>query len=440
MLRSTEGEGAREARRPRPSPASPPRARRDEFPKNHHNAGMLDEHTRPAVRELAARQACELTILMPCLNEAETLERCIAKAFGYLARSGVAGEVVIADNGSTDGSQAIAEAAGARVVPVPERGYGSALRGGIRAARGRYVIMGDSDDSYDFSLLDGFMTKLREGYALVMGNRFKGGILPGAMPPLHRYLGNPVLTAIGRVFFKSPCGDFHCGLRGFDRQAIQSLDLQAPGMEFASEMVVKATIRGLRIAEVPTTLAPDGRSRPPHLKSWRDGWRHLRFLLLFSPSWLFLYPGFALFVVGVLAMAWLLPHSRHVAGLTLDIHTLLYASLAVVVGCHSMVFWVFAKIYGMREGLVPEDPWFRGVMQTVTLEAGLIVGAILLVIGLTLGVLALSAWGNAAFGALSPEATMRLVIPSGTAILLAFQIAYGAFFLSVLEIRASGRG
>jgi len=325
-------------------------------------------------------------------------------------------------------------------VPVPERGYGSALRGGIRAARGRYVIMGDSDDSYDFSLLDGFVAKLREGYALVMGNRFKGGILPGAMPPLHRYLGNPVLTAIGRVFFKSPCGDFHCGLRGFDRQAIQSLDLQAPGMEFASEMVVKATIRGLRIAEVPTTLAPDGRSRPPHLKSWRDGWRHLRFLLLFSPSWLFLYPGFALFVVGVLAMAWLLPHSRHLAGLTLDIHTLLYASLAVVVGCHSMVFWVFAKVYGMREGLVPEDPWFRGVMQTVTLEAGLIVGAILLVIGLTLGVLALSAWGNAAFGALSPEATMRLVIPSGTAILLAFQIAYGAFFLSVLEIRASGRG
>jgi hypothetical protein len=249
-----------------------------------------------------------------------------------------------------------------------------------------------------------------------------------------------VLTTIGRIFFKSPCGDFHCGLRGFDRMAILSLDLQAPGMEFASEMVVKATIRGLRITEVPTTLSPDGRSRPPHLRSWRDGWRHLRFLLLFSPRWLFLYPGFGLFVLGVLAMAWLLPHSRQVAGVTLDIHTLFYASLAVVVGCHSMLFWLFAHLYGMREGLVPpDDPRFRRLMRWATLEYGLIAGAVLLVIGLVLGVLALSAWGNAAFGSISPEATMRLVIPSGTAILLAFQIAYGAFFLSVLEIRASGR-
>ncbi len=391
-------------------------------------------------RDPVSQQACELTILMPCLNEAETLERCIVKARGFLARSGVAGEVVIADNGSTDGSQAIAEAAGARVVPIPERGYGSALIGGIRAARGRYVVMGDSDDSYDFSRLDEFVTKLREGYDLVMGNRFKGGIMPGAMPPLHRYLGNPVLTTIGRIFFKSPCGDFHCGLRGFDRQAILSLDLQATGMEFASEMVVKATIRGLRITEVPTTLSPDGRSRPPHLRSWRDGWRHLRFLLLFSPRWLFLYPGFGLFVAGVVAMAWLLPHSRQVADVTLDIHTLFYASLAVVVGFHSMLFWLFAHLYGMREGLVPpDDPRFRRLMRWITLEYGLIAGAILLAIGLLLGVLALSAWGNAAFGNLSPEAVMRLVIPSGTAILLAFQIGYGAFFLSVLEIRASGR-
>jgi glycosyltransferase involved in cell wall biosynthesis len=401
---------------------------------------MLDEPTRTAVRAPASQPACELTILMPCLNEAETLERCIRKARSFLIRSGIYGEVVIADNGSTDGSQSIAEAAGARVVPIRERGYGSALRGGIRAARGRYVVMGDSDDSYDFSQLDGFVAKLREGYELVMGNRFKGGILPGAMPPLHRYFGNPLLTTIGRIFFKSPCGDFHCGLRGFDRMAILSLDLQAPGMEFASEMVVKATIRGLRMTEVPTTLSPDGRSRPPHLKSWRDGWRHLRFLLLFSPRWLFLYPGFGLFVAGVLAMAWLLPHSRLVAGVTLDIHTLFYASLAVEVGFHSMVFWLFAHLYGMREGLVPpDDPRFHRLMQWMTLEAGLIAGAVLLTVGLALGVLALSAWGNAAFGNLSPEATMRLVIPSGTAILLAFQIAYGAFFLSVLEIRASGR-
>jgi hypothetical protein len=257
------------------------------------------------------------------------------------------------------------------------------------------------------------------------------------MPPLHRYLGNPVLTAVGRVFFRSPCGDFHCGLRGFDRDAIEALDLQAPGMEFASEMVVKATIRRLRITEVPTTLSPDGRSRPPHLKSWRDGWRHLRFLLLFSPRWLFLYPGAALFIVGLAAMAWLLPAPRHVAGVTLDIHTLFYAALAVVVGVHSMIFWVFAKIYGMREGIVPPDPWFSSIMRVITLEIGLIVGGVLLLFGLGLGVFALSAWGSTAFGVLSPERAMRLVIPSGTAILLAFHVAYGAFFVSVLEIRAN---
>lgn len=385
----------------------------------------------------AATTRCELTILMPCLNEAETLSRCIVKAFGFLARSGIEGEVVIADNGSTDGSQAIAASQGARVVAVADPGYGSALLGGIRAARGRYVIMGDSDDSYDFSRLDAFVEQLRAGKVLVMGNRFKGGILPGAMPPLHRYFGNPVLTTIGRVFFRSPCGDFHCGLRGFDRDAILALDLQAPGMEFASEMVVKATIHGLTIVEVPTTLAPDGRSRPPHLRSWRDGWRHLRFLLLFSPRWLFLYPGLGLFVLGTLMMVWLLPAPRLVAGVTLDIHTLFYASLAVVVGFHSMLFWVFAKLYGMREGLVPADPRFLRMIQAVTLEIGLIAGAVLLLFGLGLGILAVTAWGHAAFGVLSPESVMRLVIPSGTAVLLAFQIAYGAFFLSVLEIRAS---
>jgi glycosyltransferase involved in cell wall biosynthesis len=401
---------------------------------------MLDQVIRPLAdaRQTAEAPACELTILMPCLNEAETLASCILKARAFLERSGIDGEIVIADNGSTDGSQAIAEAAGARLVPISERGYGSALRAGIRAARGRYVIMGDSDDSYDFGRLDDFVTRLRQGEELVMGNRFKGGIMPGAMPPLHRYLGNPVLTTIGRIFFGSPCGDFHCGLRGFDRRAILSLDLQAPGMEFASEMVVKATIRGLRMAEVPTVLWPDGRSRPPHLRSWRDGWRHLRFLLLFSPRWLFLYPGFTAFVVGALAMAWLLPHSRHVAGVNLDIHTLFYASLAVVVGFHSMLFWVFAHLYGMREGLVPpDDPRFRRLMRCVTLESGLIAAAVFLATGIGLAFLALSAWGNAAFGNLSPEAVMRLVIPSGTAILLAFQTGYGAFFVSVLEIRAS---
>ncbi len=382
------------------------------------------------------QEPCELTILMPCLNEAETLERCIVKAQAFLARSGVAGEVLVADNGSTDGSQAIARAKGARVIDVPRRGYGSALAAGIGAARGRYVVMGDSDDSYNFRELDAFVEKLRQGYQLVMGNRFRGGIQPGAMPWLHRYFGNPVLTAIGRLFFGSPCGDFHCGLRGFERAAILELDLQAPGMEFASEMVVKAEVAKLRIAEVPTTLSPDGRSRPPHLRSWHDGWRHLRFLLLFSPRWLFLYPGFAMFVLGLAATAWLLPAPRRLGGVTFDIHTLLYASLATVVGFQSMQFWVFAKIYGMRERIVPPDPWFASVMSIATLERALVAAAALLVFGLGLAGVALGRWGADAFGILLPSETMRLVIPSATAILLAVQIAYGAFFASLLEIQA----
>jgi glycosyltransferase involved in cell wall biosynthesis len=401
---------------------------------------MPDTLIQPVSLTDGSGDTCELTILMPCLNEAETLASCIAKAMLFLRRSGVEGEVLIADNGSTDGSQRIAVAAGARVVSIDAKGYGSALLGGIRAARGRFVIMGDSDDSYDFSELDAFVAKLRDGHALVMGNRFRGGIKPGAMPPLHRYLGNPVLSAIGRVFFNSPCRDFHCGLRGFDRDAILGLDLQAPGMEFASEMVVKATIHGLAIAEVPTTLSPDGRSRPPHLRSWRDGWRHLRFLLLFSPRWLFLYPGLGLLISGAAVMAWLLPAPREVFGVTFDIHTLFFASLAVVVGFHSALFYVFARVYGMREGMAPPDPLFLRLTGMLTLEAGLLAGLLLLLIGLTLAVLAVSAWNQTQFGALPPEYEMRLVIPSGTCILLAFQTAYGAFFLSVLEIRSGKRG
>ena len=300
--------------------------------------------------------AYELTILMPCLDEAETLARCIDKAQRFLARSDVRGEVLIADNGSTDGSQEIARTCGARVIAVPSKGYGSAVIAGICEARGRYVIMGDSDDSYDFSALDPFVEKLRAGCQLVMGNRFRGGILSGAMPPLHRYLGNPVLTMIGRTFFGSPCGDFQCGLRGFDRGAILALDLQAHGMEFASEMVIKATIRGLRIAEVPTTLSPDGRSRPPHLRTWHDGWRHLRFLLLFSPRWLFLYPGATLFVAGVMGMLWLIPQPRLIGSVTLDVHTLVYCAIAVVIGFQSMLFGIFTKIYAIKERLLPHDP------------------------------------------------------------------------------------
>ena len=378
----------------------------------------------------------ELSIVMPCLNEAATLGGCIAKAQDFLASRHIAGEIVVADNGSDDGSQAIAHAHGARVVDAPERGYGSALLAGIRAARGDYVIMGDSDDSYDFSKLGEFLDRLRSGDDLVMGNRFRGGILPGAMPALHRYLGNPVLSALGRAFFRSPVGDFHCGLRGFRREAILGLDLQAPGMEFASEMVVKATIRGLSISEVPTTLSPDGRGRPPHLRSWRDGWRHLRFLLLFSPRWLFFYPGCALFFAGLAVMAGLLPGPLRIGGVTFDIHTLFYASLAVILGYQTMLYWVFARIYGAREGIVPSDPWFRSLVGLYTLEAGLVCGTAMMFAGIALGLYAIHAWSAEDFGALAATAAMRLVIPSGTLILLGFQTASSGFMISLLEIRA----
>ncbi|HYF07268.1 MAG TPA: glycosyltransferase family 2 protein [Acetobacteraceae bacterium] len=392
----------------------------------------------PSQPEAPAPQALELTILMPCLNEAETLGTCIRKAMDYLARSGVAGEVLIADNGSTDGSQAIAGGLGARVVPVPQRGYGAALIAGIAAARGRYVIMGDSDDSYDFTALDPFVAKLREGYDLVMGNRFMGGIKPGAMPPLHRYLGNPVLTAIGRVFFGSPVRDFHCGLRGFNRDSILALNLRAPGMEFASEMVVKATVQGLRLTEVPTTLSPDGRSRPPHLRSWRDGWRHLRFLLAFCPRWLFLYPGAFLFAAGLVMMVVLLPGPLRVGGVTFDVHTLLYAAGATVLGFQAMQFWAFSKIYGALQGVVPEDPRLTALVNRVGLEPPLIAGGVLVLLGLVLGVTTLAIWGSEQFGPLQGWGAMRLAIASVTAMILGFQLAFGAFFVTVLGMLRAG--
>ena len=377
----------------------------------------------------------ELSIVMPCLNEAATIGACIAAARSFLARRSIVGEVVVADNGSRDGSQAIARSRGARVVEIAERGYGSALMGGIAAARGTYVIIGDSDGSYDFAALDGFLDELRRGSKLVMGNRFAGGIAQGAMPALHRYLGNPVLSALGRVFFGSPCRDFHCGLRGFDREAILSLDLQSPGMEFASEMVVKATIAGFSVAEVPTALAPDGRGRKSHLRTWRDGWRHLRFMLLFSPRWLFFYPGCALFLLGLAGMAWLLPGLQRLGPLGLDIHTLFYASLAVVVGFQSMLFWLFTRIYGEHAGIAPADPRLRAITHIFTLEAGLSCAAAMLLAGIALGCYAIGFWGANDFGGLAPTETMRLVIPSGTLILLGCQTATSAFFISVLEIK-----
>ena len=372
----------------------------------------------------------ELSIVMPCLNEAETLATCIEKAQWYLKEHEVWGEVVIADNGSTDGSQEIARRLGARVIDISQRGYGSALQGGIEAARGQYVIMGDADDSYDFTQLTPFITKLRDGYDLVMGNRFKGGIKPGAMPRLHRFLGNPVLTWIGRVLFASPCNDFHCGLRGFKTRSIQALALQTTGMEFASEMVVKATLHRLRITEVPTTLSPDGRSRPPHLRSWRDGWRHLRFLLLYSPRWLFLYPGILLMLLGAITTLWLLPETRGI----FDVHTLLYAATAVIVGFQLITFAIFSKVFAIREGLLPPDRRVLKFVQYLSLESGLIIGGSLLIVGIAGTFYALDFWSGRAFGELNPSTVMRLVIPSVTALALGVQVIFSSFFLSILEL------
>ena len=378
----------------------------------------------------------ELTILMPCLNEAETLATCIRKAQVWLDENGVNGEVLIADNGSTDGSQAIAAEIGARVVHVSAKGYGSALLGGITAARGKYVIMGDADDSYDFTNLGPFLAKLRDGYELVMGNRFKGGIRPGAMKALHKYLGNPVLSGAARIMFREKkIGDFHCGLRGFSRDAALRMDLRTTGMEFASEMVVKASLQKMRIAEVPTTLSPDGRSRPPHLRSWRDGWRHLRFLLLYSPRWLFLYPGALLMLIGALVGILLLWQSITIGGVTFGVHTLVYAALAEIVGFQSVIFAVFTKVFAINERLLPEDPRMNKMFEYITLETGLIVGSVLLVAGLAGSVYAFSIWGERDFGLLDPTRTLRLVIPAFTAIALGIQIILSSFFLSVLGMK-----
>ena len=377
----------------------------------------------------------ELSILMPCLNEAETLEICIEKAQKSLRELDIAGEVIIADNGSTDGSQDIATRMGARVVPVVAKGYGSALMGGIIAARGVYIIMGDADDSYDFSNLGFFVHKLREGFDIVMGNRFQGGIKPGAMPPLHKYLGNPVLTWVGQLFFSSAAGDFHCGLRGFRRDSILKLDLQTTGMEFASEMVVKASLYKLRITEVPTVLSPDGRSRPPHLRTWRDGWRHLRFLLLYSPRWLFLYPGTALMILGLIIVVWLLPGTQKIGGISFDVHTLLYGAIAIIVGFQAVTFAFFTKVFAISEKLLPEDPKLNKIFRYVTLETGLIVGVTLVLIGIVGSFLSLTIWSETAFASLDSSKTLRLVIPSLTCLTVGLQMVLSSFFLSVLGLK-----
>lgn len=382
----------------------------------------------------AEAEELELTVLLPCLNEEETIATCIEKARQSLAENGIRGEVLVADNGSTDRSREIADRLGARVVRVERRGYGASLLGGIAAARGRFVIMGDADDSYDFANLMPFVAQLRAGHDLVMGNRFRGGIAPGAMPVLHRYLGNPVLTVLGRLFFKSPVGDFHCGLRGFRRESINRLGLRTTGMEFASEMVVKATLLGLSITEVPTTLSPDGRSRAPHLRSWRDGWRHLRFLLLFSPRWLFLYPGLALIGVGVALFALILPGPFRLGRITFDVHTLMYASTAVILGTESVLFATFTKVYAVTQRLYPPDPRLDRLFRFVTLETGILAGTLLLVAGLVGSTIALGLWGETSFGDLDPREVLRLIIPSTLGISVGFQIIMSSFFLSVLGL------
>ena len=398
----------------------------------------VSERTPVRASARARAPALELTILMPCLNEAETVATCVKKAVGFLARSGVKGEVLIADNGSTDGSQALAEAAGARVVGVLDRGYGAALQGGIEAARGRFVIMGDADDSYDFENLGSMLERLRSGAQLVMGNRFKGGIAPGAMPFLHKYLGNPVLSFLGRLFFKIPVGDFHCGLRGFSREAILALGLKSPGMEFASEMVVKASLNGLDIQETPTTLKPDGRSRAPHLKTWRDGWRHLRFLLLHSPKFLFIYPGLALVLVGTAGVALLSRGAvRLTPDLVLDIHTLIAACFAVLIGVQLLMFGALARRYAMVEGFLP-PPKARGMqpfLLGVTLETTLQVALAVMIIGVAGVAWAVERWAAVSFGPIQFFDVLRILAPSLTAIAVAVQLAASGFLASVFTIR-----
>lgn len=376
----------------------------------------------------------ELTILMPCLNEAETLAVCVRKARLFLEKYGVIGEVVIADNGSTDGSQDIAVAEGARVVPVRMRGYGAALRGGIESAKGRYIIMGDADDSYDFSNLMPFLERLRSGSDIVMGNRFKGGVDHDAMPFLHRYLGNPVLSWLGRLFFSTNIRDFHCGLRGFNRDRIEALDLHTTGMEFASEMIVRSAQAGYRIDEVPTTLKKDGRSRPPHLNTWRDGWRHLRFLLTYSPKWLFLYPGIFLVAFGAVGAVLLIPGSVKVGNVSFDIHTFIVACTAILIGLQSISFAIISRRYATIVGLIPPSPRFAHTLNSLTLEGMLRVALVAGLLGLLGLFWCIWKWSAAGFGPLQYAAILRVLVLSLTAISAALQLSLTAFLSGIMEI------
>ena len=376
----------------------------------------------------------ELTVLMPCLNEAETVGACIDKACRFLAVAGISGEVLIADNGSTDGSQQIAEKFGARVVPIADRGYGAALNGGIQVARGRYVIMGDADDSYDFSALMPFVERLRSGVDVVMGNRFKGGIALGAMPTLHKYLGNPVLSFVGRLFFHLDVGDFHCGLRGFDRDRVRALNLRTTGMEFASEMVVRAALADYRIEEVPTTLQRAGRSRRPHLRTWRDGWRHLSFLLIYSPRWLFLYAGLFLLAFGLFTAFALLPGAVKVGNVEFDIHTFVVACISVLVGIQALSFGAVARRFATVNRLLPPSRAFSGILAAFTLERVLVAAVIIALCGVAGVIACVAQWASTDFGPLEYTKLLRLLILSLTAIAIGMQLALTGFLSAIVEI------
>ncbi|MGA3010698.1 MAG: glycosyltransferase family 2 protein, partial [Terracidiphilus sp.] len=377
----------------------------------------------------------EFSIVIPCLNEAETLAICIRKAQRYIERSGLNAEIVIGDNGSTDGSQKIAASLGVRVVDVPTRGYGAALCGAITAAHGRYCILGDSDDSHDLENLDAFVEKLRDGYDLVVGNRFAGGIEPGAMSWKNRYIGNPVLSFIGRLFFRTDVRDFHCGLRGLSKSAFEQMDLRTTGMEFASEMVIKAKLAGLKMTEVPTIMSHDGRSRAPHLRPYRDGWRHLRFMLMYSPRWLFLYPGSLLILIGLAGCIWLLPGLRAAHGFGLDVDELLYAFASVLLGFQLVAFAIFTKVFAISEGLLPEDPRLDRAFNYITLETGVGVGGLLIALGLGGSIIAATVWAKTNFSPSDAGYMLRIVTPSVFSLTLGVQIVCSSFFLSILGLR-----
>ena len=380
----------------------------------------------------------ELTILMPCLNEAETVATCVQKARHFLQRAGVTGEILVADNGSTDGSPELARQAGARVVQIAAKGYGSALLGGIEEARGQFVIMADADDSYDFSRIDGFLQLLRAGHQLVIGHRFRGGIRPGAMPWLHRFVGNPVLSFLGRLFFSCRVGDFHCGLRGVDRAAALRLGLCAPGMEFASEMIVKAVLAGWNIGEVPTILSQDGRSRPPHLRSWRDGWRHLRFLLMMSPRWLLFYPGLLLIAGGGAIELLIARGPVVIRGVGFDIHTMLYAAGASILGLQLLLFSVIARTVGVLKHLLPMTPRLRRFLRVFSIERGILLGVSLGLTGLALAVYTLDTWFRVRFGPLDPFTAMREVITSVTLMIAGGEILFASFLLGLIGVHPDG--